>query len=419
METTATILHADLDAFYASVEQMLDPVAARQADRGRRRRGARRLLRGQGVRRPRRHAGAAGARAVSRTSSSSAAILTSTSGWATRRSRCSAISRRWSSASPSMRRSPTWPAARICSARRRRSPRRSASGCGPSWACRSRSGLRAPSTSPRSRRKWPSPTVWWSSIRPREREFLHALPVELMWGVGPGDPGPPRGHRRTHDRRSSRQHPGYSLERLLGAPRRRNSRRSRGTAIRARSRRIGARIPPAPNRRSGASRRAAHFHARRCAISPTALRVGCAPSRGVGTHRDGAGAVRRPALGHPRSHARCADLGHRDPCRDRRRAGAGGAARSSRGTHDLAARDLRHRISRKPADMQLDLPLGLADERRRPGARRGIARFARRPRDRQASATGSAGRRSATDRWHWGLSRSVPDAFRELAEKEL
>jgi DNA polymerase IV len=69
-------------------------------------------------------------------------------------------------------------------------------------------------------------------------------------------------------------------------------------------------------------------------------------------------------------------------------------------------------------DMQLDLPLGLGDEGRRPGARRGIARFrADRAIDR------------IRDRFGWeavgygsvamGLSRSVPDAFRELAEKEL
>ena len=41
------------------------PVAARQADRRRRRGRARRLVRGQGLRRPRRHAGTAGARALS------------------------------------------------------------------------------------------------------------------------------------------------------------------------------------------------------------------------------------------------------------------------------------------------------------------------------------------------------------------
>ena len=37
--------------------------------------------------------------------------------------------------------------------------------CGRSWACRSRWASRAPSTSRRSPRKWPSPTGWSSSIR--------------------------------------------------------------------------------------------------------------------------------------------------------------------------------------------------------------------------------------------------------------
>ena len=69
-------------------------------------------------------------------------------------------------------------------------------------------------------------------------------------------------------------------------------------------------------------------------------------------------------------------------------------------------------------DLQLELPLALADERRRPGTRRGIARWSA---DRAIDAI--------RDRWGWeavgygsvvlGASRSVPDAFRELAEKEL
>src|SRR5262249_10331932 len=69
-------------------------------------------------------------------------------------------------------------------------------------------------------------------------------------------------------------------------------------------------------------------------------------------------------------------------------------------------------------DVQLELPLGLTDEKRRPGTRRGIAR-------------GTADRAVDTirDRFGWeavgygsvalGLPRPVPDAFRELAEKDL
>ena len=68
--------------------------------------------------------------------------------------------------------------------------------------------------------------------------------------------------------------------------------------------------------------------------------------------------------------------------------------------------------------LQLDLPLGLADERLRPGSARGLARFVA---DRAVD--------KIRDRFGWEAvgyasvalmpSSSVPDAFRELAEKEL
>jgi DNA polymerase-4 len=70
------------------------------------------------------------------------------------------------------------------------------------------------------------------------------------------------------------------------------------------------------------------------------------------------------------------------------------------------------------AELQLELPLGLADEKHRPGARQGVARWsadramdairARFGRDAIGYATVAFDRR-----------RSVPDGFRELAEKDL
>ncbi|MGA8610281.1 MAG: DNA polymerase IV [Xanthobacteraceae bacterium] len=68
--------------------------------------------------------------------------------------------------------------------------------------------------------------------------------------------------------------------------------------------------------------------------------------------------------------------------------------------------------------LQLELPLGLDDERRRPGTKSGMARW-----------TADCAVDRIRDRFGWdavgygsvvlGLSRSVPDVFRELAEKDL
>jgi DNA polymerase-4 len=69
-------------------------------------------------------------------------------------------------------------------------------------------------------------------------------------------------------------------------------------------------------------------------------------------------------------------------------------------------------------DVQLELPLGLEDDKRRPGTKRGMARW-----------TADCAVDMIRDRFGWdavgygsvmlGLSRSVPDEFRELVEKDL
>ncbi|WP_065750052.1 DNA polymerase IV [Bradyrhizobium paxllaeri] len=69
-------------------------------------------------------------------------------------------------------------------------------------------------------------------------------------------------------------------------------------------------------------------------------------------------------------------------------------------------------------DIQLELPLGLRDEKRRPGTKRGMARWSA---DRAMDLIRDRFGRNAVGYGSVALgpSRSVPDAFRELAEKDL
>ena len=249
-----------------------------------------------------------------------------------------------------------------------------------------------------------------------ELAFLHDLPVELMWGVGPVT----RARLAESGVRTIGQlaaTPGGSLERLLGRaageklaalawnrdPREiRTHRRAQSAGAQsALGRKPAEERVFVPTLRHLADRVATRLRAKSRPGRTVTVRVRFADLRSV---------TRSITLDAPISATTILAEVAEELVRTVL------AQHPEEKTLSLLAISVSHLDDR--AALQLDLPLGLDDERRRPGARKGMARGKA---DRAVDAI--------RDRFGWGavgygtvalgLSQSVPDAFRELAEKDL
>jgi len=254
-------------------------------------------------------------------------------------------------------------------------------------------------------------------VDPRtELTFLHDLPVELMWGVGPvskarlADIG-------VHTIGQLAKTPGGSLERLLGPAASEKltalawNRDAREIKTRRRAQSAGAQSAlgrkPAqervfiPTLRHLADRVASRLRAKSRPGRTVTVRVRFADLRSV---------TRSVTLDSPVS----ATVTLAEVAEDLVRTVL--AQHVDEKMISLLAISVSH--LQEHAHMQLELPLGLEDEGRRPGSKRGVRRWMA---DRAVDLI--------RERFGWeaigygsvalGPSRSVPDAFRELAEREL
>lgn len=249
-----------------------------------------------------------------------------------------------------------------------------------------------------------------------ELAFLHGLPVELMWGVGPVTKARLAENGITTIGQLAKM-PGRSLESLLGPAAGEKlsalawNRDPRAIRTNHRAQSAGAQsalgMKPATSRVIKPA--LLHLADRIC----TRLRAKSRPGRTVTVRvrfADLRSVTRSVTLDAPISAtgilAEVAEELVRSALADH----------PEEKTISLLAISVSHLQEHPP--IQLELSLGLADEKRRPGARRGMARW-----------TADRAIDKIRDRFGWeavgygsvalGMSRSVPDAFRKLAEKDL
>jgi DNA polymerase-4 len=247
-----------------------------------------------------------------------------------------------------------------------------------------------------------------------EREFLHDLPVSLMWGVGPATEARLAAIGVTTIGQLAQRSP-QSVERLLGHAVGRKltalawNHDPRQIQTRRRAHSAGAQSAlgrqPAiervfkPTLHHLADRIGARLRARSLAGRTITVRVRFADLRSV---------TRSLTLSAPicatRALAEVAEHLVRVALSDH----------ADEKAISLLAISVSHLEA--PAIVQLELPLGLADEGRRPGTTQGVAR------SRADHAIDAIRRRFGRDAVDYGVTtrvRSVPDEFRRLAEKEL
>jgi DNA polymerase IV len=249
-----------------------------------------------------------------------------------------------------------------------------------------------------------------------ELEFLHDLPVELMWGVGPVT----RARLAEIGVRTIGQlakTPGWSLERLLGPA---AGEKLAALAWNRDPPEIGTHRPAGSvGAQSAIGRKPAEERILRPTLLHLADRIG---TRLRAKSRPGRTVTVRVRFANLDSVTRSVTLGAPISATGILAEIAEELVRSVLADHpgektiSLLAISVSH--LEEHWEMQLELPLGLNDEARRPGTKKGMARWA---------ADCAVDR--IRDRFGWDavgyasvaleISRSVPDEFRKLAEKDL